>query len=95
MYDPSGAASARHSASRSPLRADSETIRSPGIGVSLSSAWLAAALRDGVVLRPLAAPVPTRRIQAVVGDPAGPGARLLLDLTRETAATETSEAIRG
>jgi hypothetical protein len=47
----------------------------------------AAALWDDVVLRPLAAPVPTRRIQAVVGDPARPGTRLLLDLTRETAAT--------
>jgi DNA-binding transcriptional LysR family regulator len=55
------------------------------LGVSLTTPWLRAALRDDVVLRPLAPPVPSRRVQAVVAQPAGPGARLLLELAREVA----------
>lgn len=63
----------------------SQSLVAAGLGVSLSSPWLVAALRDDVVLRPLAPPVPTRRVQAVVADPVGPGARLLLELAREVA----------
>lgn len=62
-----------------------QSLVAAGLGVSLSSPWLAAALRDDVALRPLAAPVPTRRVQAVVADPVGPGARTLLELAREAA----------
>lgn len=62
-----------------------QSLVAAGLGVSLSSPWLAAALRGDVVLRPLAPPVPTRRVQAVVADPVGPGARILLELAREAA----------
>lgn len=65
-----------------------QSLVAAGIGVTLSSPWLAVALRDDVVLRPLAPPVPTRRVQAVVADPVGPGARLLLELAREVAFRE-------
>jgi DNA-binding transcriptional LysR family regulator len=65
-----------------------ESLVGAGLGVSLSSPWLAAALRDDVVLRPLAPPVPTRRVDAVIADPPGPGARLLLDLARATSAAK-------
>lgn len=54
-----------------------------GIGVSLTTAWLRTALRDDVVLRPLAPPVPMRRVAAVMAERPGPGARLLLRLARE------------
>jgi hypothetical protein len=50
--------------------------------VSLTTPWLAAALRRDVVLQPLAPPAPSRRVQAVLATPAGPGASLLLDLAR-------------
>jgi DNA-binding transcriptional LysR family regulator len=63
-----------------------ESLVAAGFGVSLSSPWLAAALRDDVVLRPLAPPTPTRRLQAVIAEPSGPPARLLLELARETVA---------
>lgn len=56
------------------------------LGVSLTTPWMADGLRADVVLRPLAPPVPTRRVSAIVADPAGPGARLLLELARAAAA---------
>jgi hypothetical protein len=34
-------------------------------------------------LKPLAPPVPRRRLRALVSDPPGLGARMLLDLARE------------
>jgi hypothetical protein len=41
------------------------------------------ALREDVVLKPLAPPVPMRRLRALVVDPPGLGARMLLELARE------------
>jgi DNA-binding transcriptional LysR family regulator len=57
-----------------------------GLGVSLTTPWLRSALRPEVVLRPLVRPAPVRRVQAVLAEPAGPGARLLLDLARRAVA---------
>lgn len=60
-----------------------QSLVAAGLGVSLSSPWAAVALRDDVVLKPLAAPVPTRRLRALVNEPPGIGARILLELARE------------
>jgi DNA-binding transcriptional LysR family regulator len=60
-----------------------QSLVAAGLGVSLTTPWLAAALRADVVLRPLAAPGPARRVSAVIAEPASPGARLLLELARE------------
>ncbi|MGD0167674.1 MAG: LysR family transcriptional regulator [Gaiellaceae bacterium] len=57
-----------------------QSLIAAGLGVSLSSPWASVALRDDVVLKPLAPPAPTRRVRALVADPPGPGARILLDL---------------
>jgi DNA-binding transcriptional LysR family regulator len=62
-----------------------QSLVGAGLGVSLTTPWLATALRDDVVLRPLAPPAPVRRVSAVVADPAGPGAAVLLELAREVA----------
>jgi DNA-binding transcriptional LysR family regulator len=62
-----------------------QSLVAAGFGVTLTSPWTAVALRDDIVLRQLAAPVPTRRIDAVVAAPTGSNARLLLDIARETA----------
>jgi len=62
-----------------------QSLVAAGIGVSLTTPWLAAALRRDVVLRPLTPPAPSRRLQAVLATPAGPGARLLLELAHEAA----------
>jgi DNA-binding transcriptional LysR family regulator len=59
-----------------------QSLVAAGLGVSLTTPWLATALRRDVVLRPLADPTPSRRVQAVLAKPAGPGARLLLDLAQ-------------
>ncbi len=60
-----------------------QSLVASGLGVSLSSPWLATALREDVVLKPLASPVPMRRMRAFIADPPGIGARILLDLARE------------
>jgi DNA-binding transcriptional LysR family regulator len=60
-----------------------QSLVAAGLGVSLSSPWISVALRDDVVLKPLAPPVPMRRLRAFVADPPGIGARILLDLARE------------
>jgi len=62
-----------------------QSLVAADLGVSLTTPWLAAALRRDVVLRPLTPPAPSRRLQAVVAMPAGPGARLLLELAHEVA----------
>jgi DNA-binding transcriptional LysR family regulator len=62
-----------------------QSLVAAGLGVSLTTPWLATAQRADVVLRPLAEPAPARRVSAVVADPAGPGASLLLALAREAA----------
>jgi DNA-binding transcriptional LysR family regulator len=59
-----------------------QSLVAAGLGVSLTTPWLRAALRSDVVLRPLASPAPVRRVRAVLADPAGPGAGLLLELAR-------------
>jgi DNA-binding transcriptional LysR family regulator len=59
-----------------------QSLVAAGLGVSLTTPWLLSSLRPDVVLRPLARPAPVRRLRAVVTEPAGPGARLLLDLAR-------------
>jgi DNA-binding transcriptional LysR family regulator len=64
-----------------------QSLVAAGLGVSLTTPWLRAAQRDDVVLLPLAEPAPARRVSAVVAEPAGPGATLLLDLAREAAQT--------
>jgi DNA-binding transcriptional LysR family regulator len=56
-----------------------------GLGVSLASPWMERSLRDDVVLRPLAPPVPTRRLQAALPDPPGPASPLLLELAKAAA----------
>ena len=61
----------------------SQSLVAAGLGVSLSSPWISVALREDVVLKPLAPPVPMRRLRALVADPPGIGARMLLDLARE------------
>ena len=66
-----------------------------GLGVSLTTPWLRATLREDVVLRPLVRPAPFRRLRAVVAEPAGPGARLLLDLARQAAAPPQEPARPG
>jgi DNA-binding transcriptional LysR family regulator len=53
-----------------------------GLGVSLTSPWILPVLRSDVALLPLARPAPVRRVLAAIAEPAGPGARLLLDLAR-------------
>jgi DNA-binding transcriptional LysR family regulator len=60
-----------------------QSLIAAGLGVSLSSPWAAAVLREDLVLKPLAPPVPVRRVRALVADPPGPGARILLELARE------------
>jgi len=60
-----------------------QSLVAAGLGVSLSSPWASAALREDLVLKPLAPPVPVRRVRALVIDPPGPGARIVLDLARE------------
>jgi DNA-binding transcriptional LysR family regulator len=60
-----------------------QSLVAAGLGVSLSSPWISNAIRDDVVLRELAPPAPTRRLRALVADPPGPGARILLELARE------------
>jgi DNA-binding transcriptional LysR family regulator len=62
-----------------------QSLVAAGLGVSLTTPWLSTTLRSDVVLRPLASPAPVRRVQAVLSEPAGPGARLLLELAREAA----------
>lgn len=57
-----------------------QSLVAAGLGVSLSTPWAAVALRDDVVLKQLAPPVPTRRVRALVADPPGLGARILLEL---------------
>jgi DNA-binding transcriptional LysR family regulator len=64
-----------------------QSLVAAGLGVSLTTPWLRVALRDDVVLRPVAAPAPVRRIQAVLGDPSAPGADMLLDAARAAAVT--------
>jgi DNA-binding transcriptional LysR family regulator len=59
-----------------------QSLIAAGLGVSLSSPWVSAALREDVVLKPLAPPVPTRRVRALVADPPGLGARILLELAQ-------------
>ena len=59
-----------------------QSLVASGLGVSLSPPWLATALREDVVLKPLASPVPVRRMRALIADPPGIGARILLDLAR-------------
>jgi DNA-binding transcriptional LysR family regulator len=59
-----------------------QSLVAAGLGVSLTTPWLGTALRRDVVLHPLAPPPPTRRVQAVLAKPAGPGASLLLGLAR-------------
>jgi DNA-binding transcriptional LysR family regulator len=71
-----------------------QSLVAAGLGVSLTTPWLAAALRPDVVLRPLASPAPVRRIQAVLAEPAGPGGRLLLELAREAVAERPHPAAR-
>ena len=66
-----------------------QSLVAAGIGVTLSPPAIAAALRDDVVLRPLAPPGVTRHVQAIVADPAGPGAKLLLELARDAARVST------
>ncbi|MGZ4385144.1 MAG: LysR family transcriptional regulator [Gaiellaceae bacterium] len=65
-----------------------QSLVAAGLGVSLSSPWLAQALRDDVVMRPLAEPRPRRRIQAVLPDPPRPSSALLLEVASEVAALE-------
>jgi DNA-binding transcriptional LysR family regulator len=60
-----------------------QSLVGAGLGVSLSSPWLAQALRDDVVLRPLADPRPSRRVQAVLPDPPRPSSALLLEVASE------------
>ena len=62
-----------------------QSLVAVGLGVSLSSPWAAQALRKDVVLKPLAEPVPKRRVQAVLAKPSGPGAHLLLGLAQDAA----------
>jgi DNA-binding transcriptional LysR family regulator len=62
-----------------------QSLVAAGLGVSLSSPWLQEMLRDDVVLRPLADPVPTREISAVAATPTSPAAKLLLELARTSA----------
>jgi DNA-binding transcriptional LysR family regulator len=62
-----------------------QSLVGAGLGVSLTTPWLLSALRSDVVLRPLVRPAPVRRLQAVIAEPLGPGARLLLDLARQAA----------
>jgi DNA-binding transcriptional LysR family regulator len=62
-----------------------ESLVAAGLGVSLSSPWLAQALRADIVLRPLAEPRPSRRVQAVLPDPPRPSSTLLLELATEVA----------
>ena len=59
-----------------------QSLVAAGLGVSLTTPWLAAALRKDVVLRPLAPPTPSRRVQAVHAKPIGPGASMLVELAR-------------
>jgi DNA-binding transcriptional LysR family regulator len=68
-----------------------QSLVAAGLGVSLTTPWLHASLRKDVVLRQLAAPAPVRHVRALFMEPAGPGARLLLELAR-TAAAEAPPA---
>jgi DNA-binding transcriptional LysR family regulator len=63
-----------------------QSLVAAGLGVSLTTPWLNPSLRSDVVLRPLAAPAPVRHVRALFLEPAGPGARLLLELARAAAA---------
>jgi DNA-binding transcriptional LysR family regulator len=69
-----------------------QSLIAAGLGVSLSSPWAAVALRDDVMLKPLAPPVPTRRVRALVVDPPGLGARILLELARDLLRSSSAEA---
>src|SRR5439155_20246461 len=62
-----------------------QSLVAAGLGVSLTTPWIRVALRADVVLRPVAAPAPVRRIQAVLSEPPGPGADMLLDAARAAA----------
>jgi DNA-binding transcriptional LysR family regulator len=63
-----------------------QSLVAAGLGVSLTTPWLHASLRNDVALRALAAPAPVRHVRALFIEPAGPGARLLLELARAAAA---------
>jgi DNA-binding transcriptional LysR family regulator len=60
-----------------------QSLVAAGLGVSLTTPWLAMTLHPDLVLKPLAPPAPTRYVQAVLANPAGPGARLLLTLAQQ------------
>jgi DNA-binding transcriptional LysR family regulator len=59
-----------------------QSLVAAGLGVSMSSPWLAPMLRDDVVLRSLAEPAPRRRISAVAASPTSPTGELLIELAR-------------
>jgi DNA-binding transcriptional LysR family regulator len=68
-----------------------QSLVAAGLGVSLTTPWLLSALRRDVAVRPLARPAPLRRIHAVLAEPAGPGARLLLDQAYQAAGREPEQ----
>jgi DNA-binding transcriptional LysR family regulator len=59
-----------------------QSLVGAGLGVALGSPSLRGALRDDVVLRPIAPPAPVRDVQAVVPDPTSATSDLLLRLAR-------------
>jgi DNA-binding transcriptional LysR family regulator len=59
-----------------------QSLVGAGLGVALAAPSLRGALRDDVVLRPIAPPAPVRDVQAIVPDPASPTSELLLRLAR-------------
>jgi DNA-binding transcriptional LysR family regulator len=71
-----------------------QSLVAAGLGVSLTTPWLRTAMRDDVVLRPLAPPAPTRRVQAVFLPPETVSARVLLEVARAVGA-EVSRRARG
>jgi DNA-binding transcriptional LysR family regulator len=70
-----------------------QSLVAAGLGVSLTSPWLWKARRDDVVLRPVAPPVPTRRLQAAVPEPPGPASALLLEVARGAAGVACLPAV--
>jgi DNA-binding transcriptional LysR family regulator len=72
-----------------------QSLVAAGLGISLTTPWLQPAQRPDVVMRPLAQPAPARRLRAVLADPAGPGARLLLELAVHAAAEMPPPARRA
>jgi DNA-binding transcriptional LysR family regulator len=70
-----------------------QSLVAAGLGVSLTTPWLATALRKDVELRPLTPPAPSRHVQAVTAKPAGPGASLVLELAQKARTEMTSSAI--